>query len=104
MTDANPKHMCADLKLRVDDAELIKKHVNLFEPIFFYLGDEHRAVELVINSVRKNHIHGYISAPKYTATELSTASAANAGDNSSPSAQPGQDSAGKTRRKLELPR
>jgi len=101
VTDANPKHMCADLKLRVDDAELIKKHVNLFEPIFFYLGDEHRPVELVINSVRKNHIHGYISTPKFTSSEL--ASSANASDNAASGSQPAAN-ATKERRKLDLPR
>lgn len=106
VTDANPKHMCADLKLRVDDAELIKKHVNLFEPIFFYLGDEHRPVELVINSVRKNHIHGYISAPKYTATELAAAPAANPADAASAGngQQPAQNTSSSQRQKLPVPR
>ncbi|HKE33186.1 MAG TPA: hypothetical protein VKD65_15750 [Candidatus Angelobacter sp.] len=95
---ANTKHMYADLELRVDDADLSKKHVNLFEPVFFYLGDEHRAVELVINNVRKNHIHGYISAPKYSASELSVAS----GGSASPNSQ--SDSTNQQRRKLEVPR
>lgn len=106
VTDANPKHMCADLKLRVDDAELIKKHVNLFEPIFFYLGEEHRPVELVINSVRKNHIHGYISAPKYTATELAAAPAGNSADAASTGngQQSAQDASTSQHRKLAVPR
>lgn len=99
---ANTKDMYADLKLMVDDAQLSKKHVNLFEPVFFYLGDDHRPVELVINSIHKNHIHGYISAPKYAATELSAASgdasSTASGQNSSPDSYNGQ------RRKLEVPR
>ena len=99
---ANTKHMYADLELRVDDADLSKKHVNLFEPVFFYLGDEHRAVELVINSVRKNHIHGYISAPKYSASELSVASSGSSSDNATPLSQ--QNSTNQQRRKLEVPR
>lgn len=99
---ASTKDMYADLKLMVDDAQLSKKHVNLFEPVFFYLGDEHRPVELVINSIRKNHIHGYISAPKYAATELA-ASPSNSSDNASASSQ-SSDSAPKQRRKLEVPR
>ncbi|HEY6971025.1 MAG TPA: hypothetical protein VJA94_17575 [Candidatus Angelobacter sp.] len=97
---ANTKHMYADLELRVDDAQISKKHVNLFEPAFFYLGDEHRAVELVINSVKKNHIHGYISAPKYSASELSVASSSTSGDN--PQQQP--DAASKPRQRLAVPR
>jgi hypothetical protein len=102
---ANTKHMYADLELKVDDAQLSKKHVNLFEPVFFYLGEEHRAIELVINSVRKNHIHGYISAPKYSSSELSVASTDNSGDNTaSSSGTQSADSAARQRRKLEVPR
>jgi len=102
---ANTKHMYADLELRVDDADLSKKHVNLFEPVFFYLGDERRPVELVINSVRKNHIHGYISAPKYKANELSVAAAANsAGASAANGNSQAPDSAGKQRHRLEVPR
>ena len=97
---ANTKHMYADLELRVDDAQISKKHVNIFEPAFFYLGDEHRAVELVINSVKKNHIHGYISAPKFAASELSVASSSTSGDN--PQQQP--DAASKPRQRLAVPR
>lgn len=99
---ANKKHQYADLELMVNDAQLSKKHVNLFEPVFFYSADEGRPVELVINSITKNHIHGYISAPKYSATEL-TASGAS-GDVSSGSAQNSQDSASKQRQKLVVPR
>ena len=36
-----------------------------------------QAVELVINSITKDHVHGYISAPKYKASELATGSTAN---------------------------
>jgi hypothetical protein len=101
---ANTKHMYADLELRVNDAQLSKKHVNLFEPAYFYAADEQRPVELVINSIRKNHIHGYISAPKYAASELA-ASSGNAGDSASSGTQSGgQDSGNKQRRKLELPK
>lgn len=103
---ASTKDMYADLKLRVDDADLSKKHVNLFEPVFFYLGDERRPVELVINSIRKNHIHGYISAPKFTANELA---ATNVNSNDAAAAgsdgqQPAQGVQSSQRRKLEVPR
>jgi hypothetical protein len=67
---ANTKHMFADLELRVEDAQVSQKHVNLFQPVMFYTSEQGRPVELVINSIRKNHIHGYISAPKYSAAEL----------------------------------
>lgn len=98
---ANTKHQYADLELMVNDAQLSKKHVNLFEPVFFYSADQGRPVELVINSITKNHIHGYISGPKYSATELAASGAS--GDDSANGAQNSQDS-GKQRRKLEVPR
>ncbi|MBZ5493702.1 MAG: hypothetical protein LAO76_22515 [Acidobacteriia bacterium] len=83
---ANTKHMYADLEIRVEDAEVSQKHVNLFQPVLFYT-EQGRPVELVINSIRHDHIHGYISAPKYSAAELAV---------SSPD--------GAKRQKLELPR
>jgi len=67
---ANTKHQYADLELMVEDAQLSKKHVNLYEPVRFYPGEDQQSVELVINSIRKNHIHGYLSMPKYSSKEL----------------------------------
>jgi hypothetical protein len=67
---ANTKHEYADLEMLVDDFEVSKKHVNIFEPVVFYSADRKLPVELVINSIGKNHIHGYVSEPKYKGTEL----------------------------------
>lgn len=86
---ANTKHMFADLEIRVEDAQVSQKHVNLFQPVMFYPEDQRRPVELVINSIRKNHIHGYISAPRYTTAELAAGSS---------------DAAPAARQKLEVPR
>ena len=85
---ANTKHMYADLQIRIEDAEVSQKHVNLFQPVMFYTGDQGRPVELVINSIRHDHIHGYISAPRYSAAELAASSADGAAQ----------------RQKLEVPR
>jgi hypothetical protein len=71
---ANTKHQFADLELLVDDRDISKKHLNLYEPVVFYPDDEHQPLELVINSITKNHIHGYISAAKYRASELTAMS------------------------------
>jgi hypothetical protein len=76
---ANEKHQYADLELMVDDRNLSQKHVNLYQPVMFYTPDSPQAVEVVINSVSKDHIHGYVSAPKYRQSEL--ASMSSAGDN-----------------------
>ncbi len=67
---ANTKHVYADLELLVDDAQLNKKHVNVFEPVMFYASESRQPVELVINQVTKDHIHGYVSTSKYKASDL----------------------------------
>jgi len=67
---ANTRHVYADLELRVDDAQLTKKHVNMFEPVMLYTSESKQPVELVINQVSKDRIHGYISTAKYKASDL----------------------------------
>jgi hypothetical protein len=67
---ASTKDKYADLKMIVDDAQLTQKHVNLYQPVVFYAGDSGQPVELVLNSVTKNHVHGYISEPKYKQADL----------------------------------
>jgi len=67
---ANTKHEYADLEMLVDDFKVSKKHVNIYEPVVFYAADSKVPVELVINSISKNHIHGYVSEPKYKGADL----------------------------------
>lgn len=67
---ANTKHQFADLELMVDDFKLSQKHVNLYQPVVFYAGDGKQPVELVINSIANNRIHGYVSEPKYKSADL----------------------------------
>jgi hypothetical protein len=67
---ANDKRGYADLQLIVDDRTLTQKHVNLYQPAMFYEPDSPQPLEIVINDISKNHIHGYISAPKYKKSEL----------------------------------
>ena len=71
---ADSKHGFADLALIVDDRNLTQKHVNLYQPAMFYEPDSAQPVEVVINDISKNHIHGYVSAPKYRKSELAAAS------------------------------
>jgi uncharacterized phage infection (PIP) family protein YhgE len=75
---ANVKHQYSDLELMVDDRSLSQKHVNLYQPVMFYMPDSGQPVELVINSITKDHIHGYVSAPKYRQSELASMQNANA--------------------------
>jgi hypothetical protein len=70
LTRANVKHQFANMMLLVDDRDLQQKHVNLDQPVMFYTPDSPKPVEVVINQISKNHIHGYVSAPKYKTSEL----------------------------------
>lgn len=91
---ANSKHVYADLELLVDDAQLTKKHVNVFEPVAFYTSQSKQPVELVINQVSKDHIHGYVSTAKYKASDLPALSGLtdNPADDSGASAAAGSSS------------
>lgn len=72
---ANTKKQYADLHLSVDDAQLEKKHVNLYEPVTFFNGDSGQPVQLVIQRITKDHIHGYVAEPKYRGSEVASSSA-----------------------------
>lgn len=72
---ANNKHQYADLEMMVDDRNLSQKHVNLYQPVMFYTPDSPQPVEIVINEVSKDHIHGYVSASKYRKSELAAMAA-----------------------------
>jgi hypothetical protein len=100
---ANEKHQYADMELLVDDRNLSQKHVNLYQPVMFYTPDSPQPVEVVINDISKDHIHGYVSAPKYRQSEL--ASMSNAGDNTtqSPNQAPNASQPPAPRQKLPLP-
>ena len=99
---ANTKHQYADLELLVDDRNLSQKHVNLYQPVMFYTPETQQPAEVVINSITKDHIHGYVSAPRYRQSELasmsSTSATNTAGANSS-----GSDVAPAPRQKLPPP-
>ncbi len=107
---ANQKNQYADLEILVDDVKLTQKHVNLFQPVIFYAADGQRPIELVVNSVRKNHIHGYVSEPKYKQSELAAMSAGSGNSTAQPadaSAQTGASAPASTapaRQRLQVSR
>lgn len=84
---ANVRHQFADLQLMVDDRNLTEKHVNLDQPVMFYTPDSEQPIEVVINVITKNHIHGYVSAPKYGKADLASMQDAAASGNANPAAQ-----------------
>lgn len=69
----NAKHQFCDLHVSVNDREVDKKHINIYEPVVFYTEENGQPVQLVINSISKNHMHGYVSAPKYAGSRMSAA-------------------------------
>jgi hypothetical protein len=71
---ANSKHQYADLDLVVEDQTVTQKHVNLYQPAMFFTPDSPQPAELVINSISKDRIHGYVSSPKYRQSQLASAS------------------------------
>lgn len=68
------KHKSYDLTMLVDDNELSKKKVNLYEPIWIHTENGGQPVQVVVNRIDKNGVHGYVSAPKYKLSELPTLS------------------------------
>jgi hypothetical protein len=81
---ANTKHQYADLELMVDDRDLSQKHVNLFQPVMYYNSDMPQPFEIVINQIDKDHIHGYVSAPKYRKSDLNVAANSGSTQDQSP--------------------
>ena len=98
---SNVKHQYADLELLVDDVSLTKKHVNLYEPAMFYAADSEQPIQIVINSISKNHIHGYVTAPKYRRGDLSAMAQNPATSDPTAAADGG---AGKSRQRLTAPK
>jgi hypothetical protein len=71
---ANTKQHYADLELMFEDQNLSQKHVNLYQTVMFYGSDSSQFVEVVINNISKDHIHGYVRAPEYRQSGLASRS------------------------------
>jgi hypothetical protein len=73
---ADTKHKNYDIEMIVDDNQMSKKKVNLYEPIWIHTENESQPVQIVVIRIEKNLVHGYVSAPKYKPSELATSGAA----------------------------
>jgi chromosome segregation ATPase len=60
----DPKKGKYTLNVTADDKTIEKKDKNQSEPVQFYTGRDHMLYELVVWSVDKNKITGYLSTPK----------------------------------------
>src|SRR6202790_3391171 len=64
LRSTNPTKKRYNVALIVDDSRIEKKNLPVDEPIFFHQGNDRRPLELVVNSIAKDKVTGYISVPK----------------------------------------
>jgi hypothetical protein len=74
---ADTKHERYNMMLLVNDNRIEKKDVDLYEPVWISSSSGPQPLEIVVNKITKNHIHGYISGPKYSNSDLNAGSSAN---------------------------
>jgi hypothetical protein len=77
LKDTNTKKNRYTINVLADDNSFEKKDRSVNEPIFFYIGGNRSALELVVNKVTKSTATGYLSIPK--AAGAASASAATSG-------------------------
>ena len=68
LTKTDPKARRYDVTLQVDDNKLQKKGQLINEPIQLNVGKDRARYELIVNFIDKDHIRGYISTPKDSAS------------------------------------
>jgi uncharacterized coiled-coil protein SlyX len=73
---ADTKHKSYDVAMIVDDNDLQKRKVNLYEPIWIHTESDSQPVQIIVNRIDKDTVHGYISAPKYKSSELAAVGSA----------------------------
>jgi hypothetical protein len=89
---SNTKHEYCDLVMIVNDSEVSKAHVNLYEPVLFYPEGFSQPVEVVINGIGKDAARGYVSEPKYKPSELAASAATSGGTDSTSAGQTARSS------------
>jgi hypothetical protein len=72
LKSTNPNKKRFSVALIVDDARIEKKNLPINEPIFFHQGNDRRPLELVVNTVAKDKVTGYISVPKTAGTQAAS--------------------------------
>jgi hypothetical protein len=69
---ADVKHNRFTITITVDDKTVEKKDRTINEPIQFYTSKAHQPDEIVVNSVRKDTIVGYLATPKVQTARTGT--------------------------------
>lgn len=68
----DPKKNRFTLNVQADDKVVEKRDRNIEEPLQFYTGKDHQLLyELVVFTVDKNQVTGYLSTPKHAAQDVS---------------------------------
>jgi hypothetical protein len=70
LKNADPKHGKFSMNVTSDDRTIEKKDRNVAEPIQFYSGRDHLLFELVVWTVDKKKVTGYLSTPKAAPTPV----------------------------------
>jgi chromosome segregation ATPase len=68
LKNTDPKKKKYEVVINTDDTAIQKKDRTANEPVTFLVGPDRLRYELVVNSVDKDRIRGYISSPKDRAT------------------------------------
>lgn len=77
---SDPKHGKFTLNVTSDDKTIEKKDRNVSEPIQFYSGRDHNLFELVIWTVDKKKVTGYLSTPKNAPVPVTASSSSGSGN------------------------
>jgi flagellar biosynthesis chaperone FliJ len=88
---ADAKHETLDLAMIVNDSQLTKKKVNLYEPVWIYDTNDPQPVQVVVNKIDRERVHGYVSAPKYSRADLAVNATPVSATPSSPGPNPTTD-------------
>jgi chromosome segregation ATPase len=64
LRDADIKRNKFTIEILADDKRFVKKDRQVAEPVVFYMGDTARPYELVITSIAKDSVKGYLARPK----------------------------------------
>jgi chromosome segregation ATPase len=68
LNKTDPKARRYDVTLQVDDNKVQKKGQLINEPISLNVGKDRARYELIVNFIDKDHVRGYISTPKDSAS------------------------------------
>lgn len=70
LKSADPKRGKYTLNVVADDHVIEKKDRTMFEPLQFYTGRDRRLYELVVFTVDKGKVSGYVSTPKEMVAQM----------------------------------